>query len=538
MFWTIVALVMTVLMGGIIAYNGDLIGRKFGKRRLSLFKLRPKHTAILITSFTGALISGGTTLVIFLLVPPVRNVILRGEQALRQNRILLVQNRVADSKIATSTAKLAQNDIKIAEQQELIQSGQLRITSLRKDLRVTQVELTTETAKTLALAKDVSSKVALLASLAKDVRRQKDQQEILRQQNTFLASSNKRLEAANVDLAAERTKLQADNVIAAMKNSELALQNNELSQDNENLVRERGKLNADRARLAVEVDERTSFNDNLIQQKIKLIAESDGLEKRIAQLEGDNRNLERATQAAFGQYRTLSEMFEAMRTRRVAVHGGDDLARRVVPADAPPSAVRQVVAELMHDASMAAIARGAAPGDRARAVHVVDKQFFTRVQGSDVAVTVTEQQRIDALVGRLAWSAQPVCLVALAVANSVEQEPAAIDFQPFGNSLVYQKGEAVAVVRIAGGKSVNEIAGEVVRFLKTTGQAAIQKGMIPRIDPGTGEPQIGSLDIPEILRLVETIRDKGRPVRLVARAVAPTNSGDALLIDFRVEPSL
>ena len=41
MFWTIIALGMTVLMGGIIAYNGDVIGRKYGKKRLTLFGLRP-----------------------------------------------------------------------------------------------------------------------------------------------------------------------------------------------------------------------------------------------------------------------------------------------------------------------------------------------------------------------------------------------------------------------------------------------------------------------------------------------------------------
>ena len=72
MFWTIIALGMTVLMAGIIAYNGDVIGRKYGKKRLTLFGLRPKHTAILITSVTGVFISALTTAAIFLLAPPVR----------------------------------------------------------------------------------------------------------------------------------------------------------------------------------------------------------------------------------------------------------------------------------------------------------------------------------------------------------------------------------------------------------------------------------------------------------------------------------
>src|SRR5258708_28937435 len=89
--WTALALIMTVLMGGFIAYNGDLIGRKFGKRRVTLFHLRPKHTAILITSFTGLLISGLTTGIMFLLVPQVRDVILNGEEAIKERKVLVKQ---------------------------------------------------------------------------------------------------------------------------------------------------------------------------------------------------------------------------------------------------------------------------------------------------------------------------------------------------------------------------------------------------------------------------------------------------------------
>jgi uncharacterized protein (DUF3084 family) len=115
MFWTILALSMTVLMGGIIAYNGDLIGRKFGKRRVSMFGLRPKHTAILITSITGVLISAGTTTVLFLLVSPVREVILSGEQALRLNRVLKKENSQLDNRI-TALKQQAEN-AKIQAQQ-------------------------------------------------------------------------------------------------------------------------------------------------------------------------------------------------------------------------------------------------------------------------------------------------------------------------------------------------------------------------------------------------------------------------------------
>ncbi len=46
-----------LLLGGILSTLGDRLGTKVGKARLSIFKLRPKSTAVLITVFTGSIIS-------------------------------------------------------------------------------------------------------------------------------------------------------------------------------------------------------------------------------------------------------------------------------------------------------------------------------------------------------------------------------------------------------------------------------------------------------------------------------------------------
>ncbi len=46
-----------LVLGGIVSTLGDRLGTKVGKARLSIFKLRPKSTAVLITVFTGSFIS-------------------------------------------------------------------------------------------------------------------------------------------------------------------------------------------------------------------------------------------------------------------------------------------------------------------------------------------------------------------------------------------------------------------------------------------------------------------------------------------------
>jgi uncharacterized protein (DUF3084 family) len=50
-------IVLLVLIGGAIAYIGNYIGRRIGKRRLTIFNLRPRYTAIVITILSGVLIA-------------------------------------------------------------------------------------------------------------------------------------------------------------------------------------------------------------------------------------------------------------------------------------------------------------------------------------------------------------------------------------------------------------------------------------------------------------------------------------------------
>ena len=53
-------IIFLLLLGGLIATLGDLLGSKIGKARFSVLKLRPKKTAILITILTGSLISASS----------------------------------------------------------------------------------------------------------------------------------------------------------------------------------------------------------------------------------------------------------------------------------------------------------------------------------------------------------------------------------------------------------------------------------------------------------------------------------------------
>ncbi|MEY3300386.1 MAG: hypothetical protein RLZZ597_3646 [Cyanobacteriota bacterium] len=60
-----VLILAMLVLGGIIATVGDRIGTKVGKARLSLFNLRPRQTATLVSIATGSVISASTLAILF-----------------------------------------------------------------------------------------------------------------------------------------------------------------------------------------------------------------------------------------------------------------------------------------------------------------------------------------------------------------------------------------------------------------------------------------------------------------------------------------
>jgi len=52
-----ILIIFLILLGGLIAPFGDLLGTKIGKARFSILKLRPKKTATIVTIITGGFIS-------------------------------------------------------------------------------------------------------------------------------------------------------------------------------------------------------------------------------------------------------------------------------------------------------------------------------------------------------------------------------------------------------------------------------------------------------------------------------------------------
>ncbi len=117
----ILSLIM-IVVSGLIAYVGDLIGRRMGRKRLSLFGLRPKHTAIVISILAGAIIAAITLTATFIVNREVRELLFtplsKVKSELVKSRLDLDkahnQTAMAESKLHARTADLTVAEEKLA----------------------------------------------------------------------------------------------------------------------------------------------------------------------------------------------------------------------------------------------------------------------------------------------------------------------------------------------------------------------------------------------------------------------------------------
>ncbi|SHK60211.1 Uncharacterized conserved protein, contains DUF3084 domain [Selenomonas ruminantium] len=183
----ILLIVVLVIAGGAIAFIGDRLGTKIGKKRLSIFGLRPRHTSIVITIFTGVVITALTFGVMAAASQNVRTALFGMEQLNRAMR----------------------------ETKESLQS----------------------TEEALLMAKNEQAKTdADLQQSQEDIKKLNQQQQELLEESARLQAGNEALQAGNAALMADNNQLAAQNAELNDRNTELGSRNTELTAKNEGLA--------------------------------------------------------------------------------------------------------------------------------------------------------------------------------------------------------------------------------------------------------------------------------------------------------------
>ena len=153
-------LLSLLILGGVLSTLGDRLGSRVGKARLSLFGLRPRQTAVVITVLTGSLISA-LSLGLMLLVSRQLRVGLFElndlEARLRSSRSDLKGSRSAQQKARQQLKEARADEI---EARKILADAQARAAELRSTLQPLQKQTRRLEAERQRLSQDVRNRDA------------------------------------------------------------------------------------------------------------------------------------------------------------------------------------------------------------------------------------------------------------------------------------------------------------------------------------------------------------------------------------------
>lgn len=187
-------IVILIITGGAIAFIGDRLGTKVGKKKLSIFGLRPKHTSILVTILTGISITT-TTLGIMTAVSDNVRTALFGMEKLQQT-MRDTEERLANAAQELEASKAEQHKTDEALKRTKSEVGKLQ--AQRDELEQRAQELQ---AGNIMLEQSNRQLVEHNNRLAETTKRLEDGNIVLQKGNDMLRQSNEKLAEDNKALA-------------------------------------------------------------------------------------------------------------------------------------------------------------------------------------------------------------------------------------------------------------------------------------------------------------------------------------------------
>ena len=180
-----ILIVAVLILGAVIATLGDRIGTRVGKARLSLFKLRPRKTATLVTIMTGILISASTLGILIAASNQLRTGLFELgtiQRRLRNTRTELEQARSQKGQVESELTK-SRTDREAAKKQ--LTTAKKQLTETNQSLKGAITERSraqAETAKTQAALSSTQNRLTIVSQQALRLRSEINQLQAQRDQ--------------------------------------------------------------------------------------------------------------------------------------------------------------------------------------------------------------------------------------------------------------------------------------------------------------------------------------------------------------------
>mgnify|MGYP002338707658 CR=1 FL=1 len=224
MMYGIVIIILLIILSGLIAYLGDQIGMKVGKKRISIFGLRPKYSSIIITVITGILIAALSITILLTVYGSLREAIFNINKV-----VLRLENLDEELKQKDEKLKNMQEEINTkSEELEILQTQKTNLESklndLQNELKMVEDELKNTKDELAITKKELTKTEEDLKSAEENIAALRKNRDQLNQRISELNDQKNELEAKVSSLNERMSKLTEDYEVA----SELA---NRLGED-------------------------------------------------------------------------------------------------------------------------------------------------------------------------------------------------------------------------------------------------------------------------------------------------------------------
>ena len=544
-----------LVLGGAIASVGDRIGTKVGKARLSLFGLRPKNTAVLITVITGSMISGSTLAILFGASEQLRTGVFKLESIQKnlKNARQEIEQTKTEKNQAETEKKQVQDELTKAQSEQVVaqqrldatnQSLQLALAKLSEamskqsrteaQLNKTQGQLGETQGKLSQTQSQLSGTQSQLSDTESNLGKTQAQLKDVSEQANQLRQEIQRLQIERQNLMAESDRVKGlitelkqqldrrDEKIAARERT-IEQKDQEISERNLAIDQKDRKI-ADQDRTISEREKEIILRDRNIALRDRSIEQQEGrlkeLEKSLKDRETqialrDKQLAERGQKLSSleQEVATLEQYYQdyqELRQGNVRILRGQVLATGVLRI-VEPKAARQAVDRLLLEANRVATQR-LRPGDKTYKEQVI----------------LIRQSEVNRLIDRIEDGSDYVVRI-ISAGNYVAGGESAVqvfaDVSP--NRIVFQAGEVVAATSADPGKMTEDQIRERIELLIAASQFRARSAGIV-----ADRIQIGDDRIETLTRFLEQLKQSTQPIDVQLVAAEATYTAGPVKMDL------
>ena len=519
-----------LVLGGVIATVSDRLGTKVGKARLSLFKLRPRDTAVVVTVMAGSILSAITLGILFATSKPLRTGVFRIDEiqkrlknARRELNQATQEKNVVETELGQARAAQAQARANLEQINRSLQAAnaeqartQTKLNSLRVQLnsvqaakskteqQLSQVEAAkSQTAEQLSSVEAAKSRTESQLKLVETARsttrtqldRTESQLKTVSAQKTSLGSEIAQLQGERQQLIEQREQVKTQ---IAQRDREIAKREGEIAKRNE-LIAQRDKEIAQRA-------QNLSERDRTIVDRDKVIAEREALLETLAQQQAQ---LEQQQTLLQQQVQVLERDFQAIREGTVAIRRGQILAAGVVRIIDPGTASR-AIDRLLQEANKTTVG--------------LMQPENKKVREQVIQITKAE---IDQLISQIK-DGQDYVVRIVAGANYLREEKLIKVFAEAEiNRVVFRAGDVISAVSVDPVTSTDERVREQLQQLIEACQFRARL-----IGVVSGRVQVADNRIETLAGFVDRLQQYDKPLDVQAIATDVTYIAGPLKIDL------